>query len=167
MAPALGIARRPMTCSPRWMYRSGRLVAVALCARALAGCAAPPRTDMFTTAPLHDIAVDDVTYHISDRPDLGRLAIAADDQLSSRIGLLRMDSAFRASTDASGRAGAPLLRAAQGYFADSDRICRVLRAQPLADARWELTYDCSRRNGPQPTTWLSAGRSQSFVPRSP
>ena len=142
--------------------RSALLIAIV--AVVLGACADRPRGDMYGTVLLQTVSTSTGAYEISDRPDLGRLVIAAVEPERKGFELVTNTLRKALSIEPTPPTSAVFVSPVLEYFGQMQRKCRLITANPLADHRWEFVYNCTPGGDVSLPAWSSAGRSQSMLP---
>lgn len=130
----------------------------------LAGCTADS-SDFgtgYATVPVQVVVLAGARYEILDRPDVGRVSIAALSERASRWdAMTEQVRKFVAldPTDPNHVNGSLFYGPLMQYFAQGNRTCWLIRGNPLAHLRWEFVYSCRPGYDGSTITWQSSGYS--------
>lgn len=150
--------------------RPGLVAIAVLYAHSLSGCGSKHHfSTAYAAVPVQFVSTPYGGFEVLDRPDFGRLAIAAiaEDKghLAHLAGYVREILPLEsASTDASNSPGSAYFEPLMQYFAQTGRSCRPVRGVPLAYGQWEFVYSCSPRFDASAITWKPAGFSNAPTP---
>lgn len=150
--------------------RPGLIVIAAFYAHSLSACGAKHYfSTAYATVPVQFVSTPYGGFEVLDRPDVGRLAIAAiaEDKghFAHLAGYVREILPLEpAGANASNSPGSAYFEPLMQYFAQTGRSCRPVRGVPLAYGQWEFVYSCSPSFDTTVITWKPAGYSNAPLP---
>lgn len=153
-------------------HRSGPILVAALCAHTVGACGSKHHFSVaYAAIPVQVVSTPYGGFEVLDRPDAGRLAIAAMAQDRARWEhltgyvreLLPLDY-VAARANVSYSPGSEYYEPLMQYFAETGRSCRPLRGVPLAYGQWEFVYSCAPGFDTTVVSWKPAGYSNVPLP---